>query len=487
MVTTRETPPHPAQIKIATKNKDVESSFIVRALRIYPRKLSALYGLDAVALRGVALKASQGVCFQGRIAVHFMRRLLLFIACLLPAVAGAADHFNLARILVTGSQRYREDDLVRATGLAVTTQVTADDLQNAANRLGNSGAFASVQFLFKPVVGGKGVEADFQVTDAEKYLPAVFENFVWFSDQELQAAVHQTVPLFKGELPTNGSMSDDVSAALAKFMTSKGLPSDISCIMSATFGGLPTGYKFKVAGANLKIHDVVLTGASHMAPEQLAKAVEPLKGTEYLRSDVAVVLEKNLSPIYQQRGYLKFAITEFKPKVDDKSQIIVEATLSEGEQYRLAGVSWSGNTLISSDELAKRITLKPGSPVDALQLDRDLAQVRKLYGKFGREAASIRPVPAFAGDTVSYAFQVTEGDLYHMGKLEIQGVEPEQTRKLEQIWKLAEGAPYDATYIHEFIANTVVKVPGHKWAWKMFEQIDDPQKTVNVRLQIKIE
>jgi outer membrane protein assembly factor BamA len=416
-----------------------------------------------------------------------MRHLVLFIACLLPAMAGAADHFNLARIVVTGSQRYREDDVVRATGLAVSTQVTADDLQNAANRLGNSGAFASVQFLFKPVVGGKGVEADFQVTDAEKYLPAVFENFVWFSDQELQAAVHQAVPLFKGELPSSGSMSDDVSVALAKFLASKGLPSEISYIMSANFGGPPTAYKFKVAGANLKIRDVVLTNATHLAPEQLAKAVEPLKGTEYLRSDVAVVLEKNLSPIYQQRGYLKFAINDIKPKVDDKSQVTIETTLSEGEQYRLGGVSWSGNTLISSDELAKRITLKPGSPVDALQLDRDLSQVRKLYGKFGREAVIIKPVPAFVNDTVNYAFQVTEGDLYHMGKLEIQGVESEQAHKLEQVWKLAEGAPYDATYVHEFIANTVVKVPGHKWTWKMLEQIDDPQKTVNVRLQIKIE
>ena len=416
-----------------------------------------------------------------------MRHLVLFIACLLPAMAGAADHFNLARIVVTGSQRYREDDVVRATGLAVSTQVTADDLQNAANRLGNSGAFASVQFLFKPVVGGKGVEADFQVTDTEKYLPAVFENFVWFSDQELQAAVHQAVPLFKGELPTSGSMADDVSAALTKFMTSKGLPSEISYIMSANFGGPPTAYKFKVAGANLKIRDVVLTNATHLAPEQLARAVEPLKGTEYLRSDVAVVLEKNLSPIYQQRGYLKFAINDIKPKVDDKSQVTIETTLSEGEQYRLGGVSWSGNTLISSDELAKRITLKPGSPVDALQLDRDLSQVRKLYGKFGREAVIIKPVPAFVNDTVNYAFQVTEGDLYHMGKLEIQGVESEQAHKLEQVWKLAEGAPYDATYVHEFIANTVVKVPGHKWTWKMLEQIDDPQKTVNVRLQIKIE
>jgi outer membrane protein insertion porin family len=425
--------------------------------------------------------------FQGRIAVHCMRRSLLLIACMLPVMAGAADHFNLARILVTGSERYREDDLVRATGLAVNTQVTSDDLQNAASRLGNSGAFASVQFLFKPAVGAKGVEADFQVKDAEKYLPAVFENIVWFSDQELGDALHQAVPLFEGNIPNSGTMSDDVSAALRKFLAAKGLPSEISYIMSATFGGLPTAYKFKVADANLKISDVMLIGAARMTPEQLAKAVAPLKGTDYLRSDVAIVLEKNLTPIYQQRGYLKFAIAEIKPKVDEKSQVTVEATLSEGEQYRLAGLSWSGNTLISSDDLTKHITLKTGNPVDALQLDRDLAQVRKLFGKFGREAVSIKPLPAFVNDTVSYAFQVTEGDLYRMGKLEIEGVEPEQAHKLEQIWKLAEGQPYDATYVHQFIADTVVKVPGHKWDWKMFEQIDDPQKTVNVRLQIKIE
>ncbi|HZE81858.1 MAG TPA: POTRA domain-containing protein [Candidatus Polarisedimenticolia bacterium] len=419
--------------------------------------------------------------------MRFMRRFLLVLVCLLPALAGAADRFNLARVLVSGSQRYREDDLVRATGLIVNTQVTAGDLQNAANRLGNSGAFSSVQFLFKPAIGTKGVEADFQVADAEKYLPALFENFAWFSDQELQEAVHQAVPLYHGELPTSGNMSDEVSAALSKFLASKGLPSQISYILSASFGQLPTAYKFRVADADLKVSEVTLVGAAHMLPEPLAKALSPLKGTIYLLSDVAIVLEKNLVPIYRQHGYLQFKIAEIKPTVEAKDLVSIEVTVSEGEQYRLTGFSWSGNTLIPGDNLSKRMSLKAGNPVDEPQLDRDLAQVRKLYGKFGREAVMIKPVPSFADNTVSYTFQVTEGDLYHMGKLEIQGIEPEQAHKLERIWKLAEGEPYDATYVQKFMANTLVRVPGHKWTWMMFEQIDDTQKTVNVRLQIKIE
>src|SRR5689334_534154 len=165
-----------------------------------------------------------------------MHRLFLLFVCLLPSLAGAADHYRLARVLVTGSERYHEDDLVRATGLKVDTQVTSEDLQNAANRLGNSGAFSSVQFLFKPAIGAKGVEADFQVADAEKFLPAVYENFVWLNERDLEEAVHQAVPLYNGQLPTSGSMSDEVSAALAKLLASKNLPSEISYMLSAEFG-----------------------------------------------------------------------------------------------------------------------------------------------------------------------------------------------------------------------------------------------------------
>ena len=416
-----------------------------------------------------------------------MRRFLLIVLCLLPALASAADRNNLARILVTGSQRYHEDDLVRATGLTLNTQVTADDLQTAANRLGDSGAFTSVQYLFKSAIGAKGLEADFQVTDAEKFLPAVFENFVWFSEDTLQQTVHQAIPLYNGQLPTSGGMSDEVSAVLSKFLSSKGLPSEVSYLLATEFGQPPSAYKFMVTNANLKIQEVNLSGAAHMLPEQWSKSVSSLKGTVYLRSDVATVLQKSLLPIYHQHGYLKVAIAEIKPKIEEKDLVTVDVGVVEGDQYRLGGFSWRGNTLIPSDELSKHISLKTGEPVNAPQLDRDLAQVRKLFGKFGREGVTIKAVPAFDGNTVSYSFEVAEGELYHMGKLEIQGVEPDQAHKLAQGWKLGEGEPYDATYLEQFLAHTLLRVPGHKWTWMTFEQIDDAQKTVNVRLQVKIE
>ena len=224
-----------------------------------------------------------------------MRRLLLMIACLLPALAGAADRFNLARILVTGSHRYQEEDVVRATGLTMNTQVTPNDLQEAANRLGQRGAFASVQFLFKPARGAKGVEADFQVTDAEKYLPAVFENLSGSVTRICRQPCTRPFRSYKGSCQLPASMSDDVSAALSKFLASKGLPSEISCTMSAIFGGPPTGIQIQGGRRQFESSRRYACGRDpHVDREQLAKAVAPLKGTHYLRSDVAIVLEKNL-------------------------------------------------------------------------------------------------------------------------------------------------------------------------------------------------
>jgi hypothetical protein len=165
-----------------------------------------------------------------------MRRTLLFLCLLLPLLAHADTQYRLAKIVVTGSKRYPDAELVRATGLTVNTQVTADDLQSAASRLGTCGVFSSVQFVFKAAGSANSVEADFIVKDAERFLPAVFENLVWFTDQELQSALHDALPLYNGMVPASGSMADDVVAALSKILSAKGLPSDVSYMPKAEIG-----------------------------------------------------------------------------------------------------------------------------------------------------------------------------------------------------------------------------------------------------------
>jgi outer membrane protein assembly factor BamA len=410
------------------------------------------------------------------------------LLCLFCQLGHAEQRYHLVRIVATGSNRYSSEDVARASGLTVNTQVTMDDLQNAANRLGTCGVFSTVQFLYKPVAGTRdGVEANFQVKDAEKFLPAWFENIIWFSEQDLQQELHQTLPLYAGLVPLSGTMADDISAALAKLLTAKGLPSQVSYMVYADFGKPPSAYKFKVENAGLNVAEVRVAGAAHMAPDLITKSLARVPGTEYLRSEMMRMLQLSLEPIYRDRGFLKFKIVEVKPGLKAGGGVTLEAVVDEGKQYRLAGFSWSGNTLIPGDELSKQVTLKVGDPVDASKLAHDIGQARKLFLKFGRERALISPEANFAADsdTVTYVFAVKEGELYRMGRLEIESLDADLTRKLTESWKLGAGAPYDNTYLQQFLVRTLPLAHGHQKDWVIFEQVDDAQKTVNVRLQLK--
>ena len=408
-----------------------------------------------------------------------------FLLLFLTLAGHAAQNYHLVRVIVTGSSRYSPEDLVRATGLKINSQVTMEDLQQGAGRLGNSGAFSSVQFQYKAVSGPRdSVEADFQVKDAGKFFPVVFENFVWSSDAELKQALHVSVPLFGGSLPTSGTLPDDLKAALSRMQAAKGLPADVSYLLFAEIGQPVSTYKFRVENANLKIRDFRFAGAGHLAPELLAQSVAPARGGDYLRSDAEKMLALSVLPLYRERGYLQASLGDTRPALEEGA-VVMTVSVNEGQQYRLAGFTWSGNTVISSDELSKYITLKPGEVVNAEKLRHDLAQARKSLLKFGREASTIVPLPVFAADTVTYTFEVNEGELYHMGRLEIAGFDADTTRKLTENWKLAPGAAYDNTYLRQFLIRTLTLAHGRQREWVIFEQPDDAQKTVDVRLQFK--
>src|SRR5271163_593881 len=139
---------------------------------------------------------------------RFLSRCLL--TSLLLAISAAAPaqptNYKLIAVKVNGSKHFTQEEVAAASGLPVGTIAHEDDFKKAARQLGESGAFSDVSFTY--TYSASGTKLVFQVTDADKFVPAHFTDFVWFTDDDLRQKIHEHVPLFKGDLPTTGRLPD---------------------------------------------------------------------------------------------------------------------------------------------------------------------------------------------------------------------------------------------------------------------------------------
>src|ERR1700691_3072250 len=123
-----------------------------------------------------------------------------------------ASAYKLISVKVTGSKHFTSEQVAAASGLPIGTVAHEEDFKKAARQLGESGAFSSISYTF--TYSSAGTRLEFQVTDAEKFVPARFADFVWFTDDELLSQLHRRIPLFSGELPLNGRLPDQSSDVL---------------------------------------------------------------------------------------------------------------------------------------------------------------------------------------------------------------------------------------------------------------------------------
>src|SRR5262249_30297628 len=57
--------------------------------------------------------------------------------------------------------------------------------------------------------------------------PCVFDNFAWFSEQEIIAEIRKDLPSFNGTAPESGDSVQKILGALERLLKSKQLPSEV--------------------------------------------------------------------------------------------------------------------------------------------------------------------------------------------------------------------------------------------------------------------
>ncbi len=443
-----------------------------------------------------------------------MNRVSLLVLCLLFLVAlpaasqkqsaarpSAVNASKLIALKVTGTSRYSDKEILAASGLQIGQNVADADFKEAVQRLGDSGLFSNVAYSFSSSPSGTKLEIQLADTDASKLVPAHFENFVWFTDDELRTALQSHVPLFKELLPLGGNLPDRVNRALQAILAEKQFPGHVSYLREGDENGGPlNAVVYRVEEVSIRIRGVEFPGASPEQAELLAKAGRRLKGAEYSRSTLAATAKFDLLTVYLQRGYLKatFGPSDARVVPESSSPADTQTTadvrvdaivpVTPGKIYSTSGVDWKGNSVITTAQLAPLIHLPPSQPADAVRLLNDLEKVTKLYRSRGYITVKIKPDAQFDEDksAVHYDLNVAEGDQYKMGELEITGLDSQTRTRMVEAWTLTEGKPYDADYPNKFLEDTRRILPGEvPWQAAVHESPDAKAKVVDVEIRFK--
>lgn len=439
---------------------------------------------------------------RARLLSHRLILIVAFVAlCSSFTVARAqqqppAEKMRLAKIEVTGLKRVKEEEIVAASGLQVGQTLVVDDFDAASQRLLASGLVTKVGYKLRERGGEATVT--FEIVEAERgaNLPVVFDNFVWFTPEEIASAVRREVPAFDGTASESSLVIEGIKRALAGLLRERKIAAQVEYMPSSN---LDTGgerkHVFTARGVSLPVCAAHFPGASGVAEKDLIEAArqQHLINGDYSRELVSIIAQAALKEIYHERGYLRVefdAPTATLSPECGANGVTVTVPVNEGAAYNWGGASWTGNESLSAVELNAALGMRAGELANGVKIEKSLASVARAYGRKGYLALRLKPSQDFddASRTVTYRFDVREGAQYHMGALNLNGLADADAERIRAKWTMKEGEVYDATYVETFVRQAITDVTRAvgKPVHVSVETLPDAQRqTVDVTLAFK--
>ena len=387
------------------------------------------------------------------VAVHF----ILVAACAARAQAPAAaspPSSTIAAIKVTGAQKFPASQITTACGLKPGDVVTADQIQEATNRLAALGIFSSVNFRYTSK--GDAINLEFQVQEAPTY-PIAFDNFPWFSASEIAEAIRNQVGLFTGEAPDGGAMIDQMTAVIENLLASKKIKGSVTHQLLTPANGEGMVLQFRVEGIRLRVQSLQFGEATAANSERLKDRVSDIKGQPYSLFALEVFENEHIRPIYAAKGYLRTQIgppqTNLIPDLNDPKESAVDLSIpiAPGPVYSWKGLSWQGNMAVQSSDLDRSVDLKPGDVADGMKIEALWQNIEAEYGRLGYLDMKLKAEPQFdeTAHQISYRVSINEGQQYRMGDMIITGLSVEAEKRLRQAWQVAPGQIFDDVYYEQ--------------------------------------
>jgi outer membrane protein insertion porin family len=416
-------------------------------------------------------------------------RVLAALLLLAPLVAQA--QYSIASVTFRHADPYAPAELLAVSGLKPGQLLNNDSLANAAQRLLNTGLFADATINYGNSARARAIVVDVSPIPLDQLLPASFENFVWFTPEELTAGIHAQVPLYRGVASDAGSLPDDIQAALQQMLAAKGITASISHAIAEPTNLQPhrvVNFSIDqpfVRLGTLHLSMVAPTGASATLSPGLQQAANAATRHPFNEGLTGINLSSILLDPFRRAGYVQASLDNIERTVApapadanaNASAFLVTYTarIVTGDPYKISTLTWNPTPLYSAADFARDNKLHPGDLANESDLAKTEAAISKAYLLQGYLDVYVlsHPVPDATAHTVAYTFEPVPGEIYRLKTVNVTGLSPQALQQFNADWPMKPGDPYSDQAVNAFLAKHIAQPPFQPYG-AGFKAVGDP-------------
>jgi outer membrane protein insertion porin family len=206
-----------------------------------------------------------------------------------------------------------------------------------------------------------------------------------------------------------------------------------------------------------KIELVEFVGAQAFTQNKLRKVVKTRKrkfysfltGSGRLKEDVLEDDKDRLYEFYRNEGYIDFEIKDVKIDTTGPKTVAVRFIISEGKKYQVGRIDFKGNTVFSSSNILARLEMGPGKTFSPKGLNKDVENIKDLYGAQGYVDLVVIPLksPNIETGTMDLVYQIEEGEKSYIEKIEIRGNTKTKDKVIRRELAVAPGEVFDTVRV----------------------------------------
>jgi outer membrane protein insertion porin family len=390
-------------------------------------------------------------------------RVLATLLLLTPFIAHA--QYSIASVTFKHPGPYTTPELLAVSGLESGQLLNANSLGNAAQHLLDTGLFSDATIDYTGTGMRRGIVVDLKPIPLDKLLPASFENFVWFTPDELTAGIHAHVPLYRGVASDAGTLPDDIQSALQQMLVAKGINATLShSILEPTNEHPIRVISFRIDEPSVRI---LTAHVSMVAPQGAAAALTPglqqalnLAPRHPFNEGLSgLTLEDILLDPFRRAGYIQSSLDNLQrtvaPSPTDPKIFLVTYTarIVTGDPWKISTLTWNPTPLYSAADFARDTKLHPGDLANDTALLNLEGLISAAYLSHGYLDVYLlpHPVPDTTANTVAYTLEPIPGDIYHLHTATPTGLSPKALQEFNSAWQMKPGDVYNPDYVASFI------------------------------------